>query len=73
MGGRLRACDVRPGHRLWTLHDGRTEQTTVVEVWAATTRDVLDVTTTHTTFGVMPEQLFLTPDGWTRARDAAGT
>ncbi|MFD9536650.1 hypothetical protein [Streptomyces sp. NPDC060010] len=68
MGGRSRACDVRPGDRLWTLRDGRTEPTTVVDVRVATTRAVLDVTTTHTTFAVMPEQLLLTPDGWTRAR-----
>lgn len=45
----------------------------MVDVRVATTREVLDVTTTHTTFAVMPEQLLLTPDGWTRARDAVGT
>ncbi len=47
VGGRSRACDVRPGDRLWTLRDGRAEPTTVVEVRVATTRAVLDVTTTH--------------------------
>ncbi|WP_237292899.1 hypothetical protein [Streptomyces katrae] len=73
VGGRLRACDVRPGHRLWTLRDGRTSQTVVTAVEAAKTRSVVDVTTDHATFAAGPDQLLSTPDGWTHARDATGT
>ncbi|MFG2341554.1 hypothetical protein [Streptomyces yangpuensis] len=73
VGGRLRACAVRPGDRLWTLREGRTEQTEVTDVRAAKTRDLVDVTTEHASFAVAPDQLLWTPDGWTHARDAVGT
>lgn len=73
IGGRLRACDVRPGHRVWTLQGSRTAQTEVTEVRTATARALVDVTTDHSTFAVSPDQLLWTPDGWTHARDALGT
>ncbi|WP_234327706.1 hypothetical protein [Streptomyces sp. NRRL F-2664] len=73
VGGRLRARDVRPGDRLWTLRGGRSEQTEVTEVQVARTRSLVDVATDHATFAVAPDQLLWTPDGWTHARDAVGT
>lgn len=73
VGGRLRACDVRVGDRLWTLREGRTQQTAVTGVAEAKTRSLVDVTTDHTTFALGPDQLLRTPDGWTHARDAVGT
>ncbi len=73
VGGRLRARDVRPGDRLWTLRGGRTEPTEVTDVRVARTRALVDVTTDHATFTVAPDQLLWTPDGWTHARDAVGT
>ncbi|MGW9369411.1 hypothetical protein ACWGVR_05260 [Streptomyces xanthophaeus] len=73
VGGRLRACDVQPGDRLWALRDGRTEQTEVVDVQVARTRDLVDVSTDRGTFAAAPDQLLRTPDGWTPARNAVGS
>ncbi|MDD9377962.1 hypothetical protein M8Z33_15105 [Streptomyces sp. ZAF1911] len=58
---------------MWTLRDGRTEQTEVVDVVVAHTRALVDVSTDHATFAVTPEQLLRTPGGWTHAGDAVGT
>ncbi|MCL6737881.1 hypothetical protein [Streptomyces neyagawaensis] len=73
VGGRLRACDVRVGARLWALDGHRTVQTTVRAVTSAQVREVVDVVTDQVTFTVAPDQMLATPDGWTHARDAEGT
>ncbi|MFK8906748.1 hypothetical protein [Streptomyces sp. YS-3] len=73
VGGRARARDVAPGARLWTLDGTRSAHTSVREVKAAKAREVVDVVTGQSTFSVAPGLLLRTPDGWTHARDAAGT
>lgn len=73
VGGRVRARDVRVGAALWSLDGRRTVRTAVTEVTAAKSRRAVDVVTEHVTFTAAPDQLLATPDGWTHARDAAGT
>jgi len=72
VGGATQARNVAVGSRLWTLVDGRTEQTTVVGVTARKTRDLVEVTTEHGRFQVTPDHPFATPDGWAEAKDLAG-
>ncbi|GAA4303323.1 hypothetical protein GCM10023086_19950 [Streptomyces venetus] len=73
VGGRLPACHVHTGCRVWTLDGDRTVPTTVMEVATARVREVVDVVTDHVTFTVAPDQLLGTPDGWVHARDAEDT
>ncbi|MEU1226849.1 hypothetical protein [Streptomyces sp. NPDC005828] len=71
--GCTRAKDVAPGRVMWTLDGDRAEQTTVVDVTAVKGRQAVDVVTDHMTFTASPDLLLLTPEGWKRAADAAGT
>ncbi|MFF3759283.1 hypothetical protein ACWEPR_33530 [Streptomyces sp. NPDC004290] len=73
VGGCAQAKNVVPGSAMWTLDGDRTVQTTVVDVTAVKGRQAVDVVTDHMTFTAGPDLLLLTPDGWTRAADAAGT
>lgn len=73
VGGPKAARDVRIGDRLWTLHEGRAEQTRVVEISARPVRDLVEVVTEGGRFQVTPDHPFATPQGWTEARDLAGT
>ncbi|MFI9112002.1 hypothetical protein [Streptomyces venezuelae] len=71
--GCAQAKNVVPGSVMWTLDGDRTVRTTVVDVTAVKGRQAVDVVTDRMTFTVGPDLLLLTPDGWTRAADAAGT
>ncbi|MER5201934.1 hypothetical protein [Streptomyces sp. NPDC002825] len=71
--GCAQAKNVVPGSVMWTLDGDRTVQTTVVDVTAVKGRQAVDVVTDHMTFTVGPDLLLLTPDGWRRATDTAGT
>ncbi|MEV6423835.1 hypothetical protein [Streptomyces sp. NPDC051662] len=73
VGGREQARNVRVGARLWALDGTRTVQTTVTGVVAVKARQVVEVTTEHSTFTTAPDQLLRSPDGWVHARDAGGT
>ncbi|MFD9612204.1 hypothetical protein ACFWWS_22870 [Streptomyces sp. NPDC059083] len=73
VGGCAQAKNVVPGSAMWTLDGDRTVQTTVVDVTAVKGRQAVDVVTDRMTFTAGPDLLLLTPDGWTRAADAAGT
>ncbi|SDD82967.1 GTP cyclohydrolase I [Actinokineospora iranica] len=73
VGGRKQAADVRVGDRLWTLVNGTVEPTSVVEVSARDTRDLVEVTTAGGAFTVTPDHPMATPDGWREAKDVAGT
>ncbi|MFF3606433.1 hypothetical protein [Streptomyces sp. NPDC002463] len=70
--GCAQAKNVVPGSAMWTLDGDRTVRTTVVDVAAVKGRQAVDVVTDHMTFTAGPDLLLLTPDGWTRAADAAG-
>ncbi|MFD0074417.1 hypothetical protein ACFVIY_18475 [Streptomyces sp. NPDC127166] len=71
--GCAQAKNVVPGSAMWTLDGDRTVQTTVLDVTAVKGRQAVDVVTDRMTFTAGPDLLLLTPDGWTRAADAAGT
>ncbi|MEV6249982.1 hypothetical protein AB0M38_27815 [Streptomyces sp. NPDC051742] len=71
--GCVQAKNVAPGSAMWTLDGDRTVQTTVVGVTAVKGRQAVDVVTDRMTFTASPDLLLLTPDGWERAADAAGT
>lgn len=73
VGGRKRAADVAVGDQLWTLVDGRTEKTSVVQISSHKTRDLVEVTTEKGTFRVTPDHPLATPDGWQEAKDVAGS
>ncbi|MFF0555429.1 hypothetical protein [Streptomyces sp. NPDC004266] len=71
--GCTQAKNVVPGSVMWTLDGDRTVRTTVVDVTAVKGRQAVDVVTDHMTFTVGPDLLLLTPEGWKRAADVAGT
>jgi GTP cyclohydrolase I len=60
------------GDRLWTLHDGRVAQTTVIEVSSRPVRDLVEVETDEGTFRVTPDHPVATPSGWVEAQDLEG-
>jgi GTP cyclohydrolase I len=66
------AARVRVGDRLWTLHDGRVAQTTVIEVSSRPVRDLVEVETDEGTFRVTPDHPVATPSGWVEAQDLEG-
>ncbi|MET9652067.1 hypothetical protein ABZZ44_17575 [Streptomyces sp. NPDC006460] len=70
--GCAQARTVAPGQVLWTLDGDRTVHTVVSEVTAAKAREAVEVVTDRMTFVASPDLLLATPDGWTRAREAAG-
>ena len=73
VGGRKQARDVVVGDYLWTLVDGRTEQTQVVDVSSRKTRALVEVITEKGRFQVTPDHPLATPDGWQEAKDVAGS
>ena len=73
VGGQKQAREVRVGDRLWTLVDGRAEQTEVTQVTSRQTRDLVEVVTSAGSFTVTPDHPLATPGGWQEAKDVAGT
>jgi GTP cyclohydrolase I len=73
VGGRMRARDVAVGDRLWTLVDGRAEQTAVSAVSSHETRALVEVATDRGRFFVTPDHPLATPEGWREAKDVAGS
>jgi GTP cyclohydrolase I len=73
VGGRKQAAEVRVGDQLWTLVDGRTEQTRVVNISSHKTRELVEVTTESGRFQVTPDHPLATPEGWQEAKDVAGS
>ncbi|MFF7776031.1 hypothetical protein ACFZCG_16575 [Streptomyces tanashiensis] len=71
--GCVQAKNVTPGSAMWTLDGDRTVRTTVVDVAAVKGRESVEVVTDHMAFTASPNLLLLTPDGWTRAADVAGS
>jgi len=71
--GARRAREVRVGDRLWTLADGRVEQTEVTIVSSKKVRDLVEVTTDQGSFVVTPDHPLATPAGWQEAKDVAGS
>ena len=71
--GRRQARDVQVGDYLWTLVDGRTVDTEVVQISSHRTRDLVEVTTEEGRFQVTPDHPLATPHGWMEANDVAGT
>src|SRR5882672_3825700 len=55
---------VREGDHLWTLQEGRLEQTTVSMVTSRPTRDIVEVTTTAGRFRATPDHPVKTRDAW---------
>jgi GTP cyclohydrolase I len=60
---------VREGDALWTLDEGHLKQTTVREVQARKTREVVEVTTTEGRFRVTPDHPIKTRFNWQEAQD----
>ena len=73
VGRRKRARDVAVGDRLWTIVDGRVEQTAVSAISLRKTRALVSVTTARGRFVVTPDHPLATPEGWQEARDVAGS
>jgi GTP cyclohydrolase I len=73
VGGQKRARDVCVGDELWTLANGRAQPTRVTSVQSRKTRELVEVQTEEGTFRVTPDHPFATPQGWTEAKDLAGT
>ncbi len=73
VGGRTRARDVAVGDRLWTLVDGRSEQTAVSAISSRKARALVEVTTDRGRFVVTPDHPLATPEGWQEARDVSGS
>ena len=73
VGGRKQARDVAVGDRLWTLVDGRTEETTVTSISSRKTRELVEVVTERGRFAVTPDHPLATPDGGLEAKDVAGS
>ena len=72
VGGRKRALEVRVGDHLWTLVNGKAEQTEVTAIQTHQTRDLVEVVTERGTFQVTPDHPLATPEGWAEARDLRG-
>jgi GTP cyclohydrolase I len=73
VGGRKAARDVAVGDRLWTLVDGRAEETTVAGISSRSTRALVEVVTERGRFVVTPDHPVATPEGWSEAKDVAGS
>jgi GTP cyclohydrolase I len=73
VGGAKQALEVRVGDELWTLVDGRAQATRVTRIQARKTRELVEVRTEEGRFRVTPDHPFATPQGWTEAKDLAGT
>lgn len=73
VGGPKTAAEVRVGDKLWTLVEGRAEQTEVTRISARPAREVVEVITGGGAFKVTPDHPLATPDGWREAQDVEGT
>ena len=72
VGGRKRALEVRVGDRLWTLVNGKAEQTEVTAVSSHQVRELVEVVTERGSFQVTPDHPLATPEGWCEAKDLRG-
>ena len=72
VGGAKPAATVRPGDKLWTLHEGKVVETEVTRITARKTRALVAVETEEGVVRVTPDHPFATPDGWVEARDLEG-
>ncbi|GGM44870.1 hypothetical protein GCM10012275_14840 [Longimycelium tulufanense] len=73
VGGAKQAREVVVGDRLWTLVEGRVEETEVVRISSRETRELVEVTTEHGSFVVTPDHPLATPEGWMEAKDVEDT
>lgn len=73
VGGRKQARDVEVGDKLWTLAQGRVEETTVTRISSHRTRELVEVVTSAGAFRVTPDHPLATPQGWLEAKDVEGT
>jgi GTP cyclohydrolase I len=72
VGGRKKALEVQVGDRLWTLVDGKAEQTEVTAIQTHQTRELVEVVTERGSFQVTPDHPLATPEGWDEARNLSG-
>src|SRR6266568_1725901 len=70
--GSKRACDVKVGEKLWTLHHGEVKQTEVTHITSHKTHDVVEVITNKGRFKVTSDHPLATPQGWMEAKDVSG-
>jgi GTP cyclohydrolase I len=70
--GAKQAARVTVGDRLWTLKDGRVEETTVTSVSMRRTHELVEVVTDEGAFRVTPDHPFATPNGWVEAAHLEG-
>ena len=73
VGGSKPARSVAVGDKLWTLVDGRVEETAVVSISSRPARNLVEVTTEEGRFVVTDDHPLATPDGWLEAKDVEGT
>jgi GTP cyclohydrolase I len=73
VGGRKQARDVQVGDKLWTLAQGRVEETTVTQISSHQTCELVEVVTSEGSFQVTPDHPLATPTGWVEAKDVEGT
>jgi GTP cyclohydrolase I len=67
--GAKQARRVRPGDRLWTLHQGFLKLTIVANVSSHKTRDIVEVRTQHGAIRLTPDHPVMTESGWREAQD----
>jgi GTP cyclohydrolase I len=60
---------VRPGDRLWTLHQGFLKETRVTAVSSRRTRDIVEVQTGGGTIQLTPDHPLMTDTGWEEAQN----
>ncbi|GAA3556747.1 hypothetical protein GCM10022222_45540 [Amycolatopsis ultiminotia] len=72
-GGVKAAKDVAVGDKFWTLAGGNVEATTVAQVSAHRTGELVEVSTSAGSFRVTPDHPLATPEGWREAKDVAGS
>jgi GTP cyclohydrolase I len=68
VGGAKEAALVRPGDRLWTLHQGFLKETVVRSVASRKTRDIVEVKTEQATIRLTPDHPIMTEAGWEEAQ-----
>ncbi len=72
VSGAKRAGRVEVGDSLWTLVDGRVEQTVVVGVSKRPARELVEVETDGGSFRATPDHPVATSEGWVEAKDLGG-
>lgn len=70
--GVKRSSEILPGDGLYTLVDGRVEQTTVQSTVARNVTSLVKIVTEQGSFSCTPDHPFATPDGWREAQDIKG-